>query len=187
MLYATTVSTKKELEQIQILNQQNLKQNLSEDEMLQEGFVSWNYSFELLEKMHQLAPSAIVKDGDEVIGYALVTLKEARCFHVDFEKMITNLQPVIYEGKPLMSFHFYLMGQVCIHKNYRGKGVFPLLFQQHKISYGREYDLLVTEISAKNQRSLKAHEKVGFKNIFAYSEGIDEWNVVVWNWLSPQR
>jgi GNAT superfamily N-acetyltransferase len=93
----------------------------------------------------------------------------------------------MYEGKPLMSFQFYLMGQVCIHKNYRGKGVFPLLFQQHKISYGREYDLLVTEISAKNQRSLKAHEKVGFKNIFAYSEGIDEWNVVVWNWLSPQR
>jgi hypothetical protein len=185
MLYATTVSTKKELEQIQILNQQNLKQNLSEDEMLQEGFVSWNYSLELLEKMHQLAPSAIVKDGDEVIGYALVTLKEARCFHVDFEKMITNLQPVIYESKPLMSFHFYLMGQVCIHKNYRGKGVFPLLFQQHKISYGNQYELLVTEISAKNHRSLKAHEKIGFKNIFAYSEGIDEWNVVAWNWLSP--
>ena len=44
MLFATIVSTKKELEQIQILNQQNLKQNLSEDEMLQEGFVSWNYS-----------------------------------------------------------------------------------------------------------------------------------------------
>jgi GNAT superfamily N-acetyltransferase len=182
MLYATFVSTKKELEQIQNLNQQNLKHNLSEDEMLREGFVSWNYSLELLEKMHRLAPSIIVKDNDEVVGYALVTLKEARSFHDDFEKMIINLQPVIYEGKALISYHFYLMGQVCIHKNYRGKGVFPLLYQQHKISYSKEYELLVTEISTKNQRSLKAHEKIGFKNIFTHREGVDEWHVVAWNW-----
>jgi hypothetical protein len=114
MLYATTVSTKKELEQIQNLNRQNLKQNLSEDEMLREGFVSWNYSFELLEKMHQLAPSVIVKEGNEVIGYALVTLKEASSFHADLKKMLMHLQPVTYEGKPLTSYRFYLMGQVCI-------------------------------------------------------------------------
>jgi len=184
-MYSTTVSTKKELEQIHNLNQQNLKQNLSDEEMLQEGFVSWNYSFELLEKMHQLAPSVIVKDGSDVIGYALVTLKEAASFHIDFEKMITHLKPVVYEAKPLMSFQFYIMGQVCIHKNYRGKGVFPLLFHQHKVSYGKKYELLVTEISNKNLRSLKAHEKVGFKDIFTYREGIDEWNVVAWNWLTP--
>jgi hypothetical protein len=183
MLYATTVSTKKELEQIQNLNRQNLKQNLSEHEMQQEGFVSWNYSFELLEKMHQLAPSVIVKEGNEVIGYALVTLKEASSFHADLKKMLMHLQPVTYEGKPLTSYRFYLMGQVCIHKNYRAKGVFPMLYHQHKISYGKEYELLVTEISTKNQRSLKAHEKIGFKNVFTYEDGIDEWNVVIWNWL----
>jgi L-amino acid N-acyltransferase YncA len=45
--------------------------------------------------------------------------------------------------------------------------------------------LLVTEVSTKNQRSLKAHEKVGFKNVFTYEDGIDEWNVVIWNWLPP--
>jgi GNAT superfamily N-acetyltransferase len=185
MLYATTVSTKKELEQIQNLNRQNLKQNLSEDEMLREGFVSWNYSFELLEKMHRLAPSVIVKEGNEVIGYALVTLKEASSFHADLKKMLMHLQPVTYEGKPLTSYRFYLMGQVCIHKNYRGKGIFPMLYHQHKISYGKEYELLVTEISTKNQRSLKAHEKIGFKNVFTYEHGIDEWNVVIWNWLPP--
>jgi L-amino acid N-acyltransferase YncA len=60
-----------------------------------------------------------------------------------------------------------------------------MLYHQHKISYGKEYELLVTEISTKNQRSLKAHEKVGFKNVFTYEDGIDEWNVVIWNWLPP--
>ena len=186
MLYATTVNTQKDLEQIEVLNQQNLKKNLSDKEILQEGFVSWFYSMDLLKKMHNLAPSIIVKDENEVIAYALVTLKEASAFHNDLKVMIDNLQSVIYKGKPLMLYHFYLMGQVCIHKNYRGKGVFSLLYQEHKKVYHPKYELLVTEISTNNIRSLKAHEKVGFRNIYTYHDNMDEWNVVVWNWLNDQ-
>jgi len=97
MLYATTVKTEKELKEIQRLNQQNLKKNLSEEEIVKEGFVSWFYSLELLKNMHQLAPSIIVKEEDEVIAYALVTLKEASTFHNDLRIMIENLQSVIYK------------------------------------------------------------------------------------------
>src|SRR5215216_5862316 len=131
MLYATTVTTQKELEQIQKLNHQNLKQSLSDVEMAKEGFVSWFYSLELLEKMHRLAPSVIVKekDHDEVVGYALVTLKEAGSFHQNLQTMITNLQNIYFLNKPLIEHDFYIMGQVCIHKSYRGQGVFNLLYQ----------------------------------------------------------
>ena len=186
MLYATTVNTEKELEEIQKLNQQNLKRNLSEEEIVQEGFVSWFYSLELLKNMHQLAPSIIVKDQDEVIAYALVTLKEASAFHNDLRTMIENLQSVIYKDKPLLRHHFYLMGQVCVHRNYRGKGVFSLLYHEHKKVYSPGYDLLVTEISTANKRSLKAHEKVGFRNIHTYQDKLDEWSVVVWDWRKSQ-
>ena len=183
MLYATTVTTQKELEQIQKLNQRNLKQSLSEVEMAEQGFVSWFYSLELLKKMHQLAPSIIVKEErDEVVGYALVTLKEASSFHPDLQTMITNLQNISFLNKPLMGYEFYIMGQVCIHKSYRGKGVFNLLYQQHKKSYSEAYNLLVTEISTSNKRSIRAHEKLGFKNIHTYRDSVDEWNVVVWDW-----
>ena len=155
MLYATTVKTEKDLEEIQRLNQQNLRKNLSEEEIAQEGFVSWFYSLDLLKNMHQLAPSIIVKDKEEVIAYALVTLKEASTFHNDLRVMIENLQSVIYKGRPLLLYNFYLMGQVCIHKNYRGKGVFSLLYQEHKKVYSPEYELLVTEISTKQQTFFK--------------------------------
>jgi hypothetical protein len=50
------------------LNQQNLKYHLSEAEKQEEGFVSWLYPLELLQQMHQLAPSIIVKDNGAVVG-----------------------------------------------------------------------------------------------------------------------
>jgi RimJ/RimL family protein N-acetyltransferase len=182
MLEATIVTTEDELAQIHQLNQLNLKQNLSEKEKKEEGFVSWLYSMKLLEQMHKLAPSIIVKDEDKVVGYALVTLKEAREFHPDLRTMITNLQPLHYNGKLLFTYSFYCMGQICIDKNYRGKGVFNNLYQHHKKIYQTKFDLLITEISTHNPRSQKAHEKVGFKTIHNYKDVMDEWNVVGWDW-----
>jgi RimJ/RimL family protein N-acetyltransferase len=182
MLEATVVSTKDELEQIHQLNQLNLKQNLSGKEKEKEGFVSWLYSMDLLQNMHKLAPSIIVKDNDKIIGYALVTLKEAGEFHPDLQTMINNLQPLQYNGKPLFAYSFYCMGQICIDKNYRGKGVFKSLYQHHKKIYQTQFDLLITEISIDNPRSQKAHEKVGFKTVYTYRDNMDEWNVVVWDW-----
>ncbi len=182
MLEVTVVTTEDELAQIHQLNQLNIKQNLSEKEKEEEGFVSWLYSIDLLQDMHKLAPSVIVKDNDKVIGYALVTLKEASEFHPDLQTMINNLQPLHYKGKPLFTYSFYCMGQICIDKNYRGKGVFKSLYQHHKKIYQKQFNLLVTEISTTNLRSQKAHEKVGFKTIHTYRDIMDKWNVVVWDW-----
>jgi L-amino acid N-acyltransferase YncA len=97
--------------------------------------------------------------------------------------MISNIQLVEYQGKPLANYNFYLMGQICIHKDYRGKGIFDLLYQHHKLIYSRGYELLVTEISANNKRSLRAHEKLGFKTTYTYTDNMDEWKVVVWDWI----
>ena len=182
MLYATEVTTTDELLQIHKLNQQNLKANVSQKEQEKEGFVSWLYSIPLLEQMHALAPSVIVKNDDTVVGYALVTPIETGSFHHDLQTMIDNLETINYKGKPLSSYSYYVMGQVCIDKDYRGKGIFNMLFQKHKEIYRDKYELLITEISTKNYRSQKAHEKVGFAILHTYSDNLDEWNVVVWDW-----
>ena len=152
--------------------------------MQQEGFVTWLYSLDLLQKMHDLAPSIIVKDGERVAGYALTTLKESRVFHKDLDVMLNHLETLLYGSRLLQSYPFYLMGQVCIHKDYRGKGLFQMLYQHHKAVYQDRYQLLVTEISVSNVRSQKAHERVGFHTIHTYSDAMDTWNVVVWDWRS---
>ncbi len=182
MLQASLVINEDELIQINQLNKQNLKGSLSEKEKEQEGFVSWLYSLELLKKMDGLAPSVIVKDGQEVVGYALTTVKESTAFHNDLKLMVDNLRTINYKDKPLTSFNFYFMGQICIAKEYRGTGVFNLLYQKHKEAYKSQYDLLITEVSTSNIRSQKAHEKVGFKTIYTYRDALDKWNVIVWDW-----
>lgn len=182
MLYATEVTTEDELLQIHHLNRDNLRGNISEEEQEQQGFVTWLYPIQLLQQIHELAPSIIVKEENKVVGYALVTPVEAGSFHPDLQAMIDDLETVDYNGRPLSSYTYYIMGQVCIDKEYRGKGIFLLLFKKHKELYMKEYELLVTEISTLNYRSQKAHEKVGFITIQNHRDTLGEWNVVVWDW-----
>ncbi len=74
------------------------------------------------------------------------------------------------------------MGQICIAKVYRGQGLFEQLYNYHKEIYQPQFDLFVTEISTRNHRSLRAHEKVGFKTIHTHRDNLDEWRVVAWDW-----
>jgi GNAT superfamily N-acetyltransferase len=182
MIEISLVANEADLEQIHLLNQQNLKHNFTEEEMLQEGFVTWLYSTSLLLQLHQLAPSVVAKDKGKVIGYALVALKESGSFHADLKEMFRSLGNLQYQELPLFDHNFYCMGQVCIEKAYRGKGIFSRLYEGHRHYYGSKYDLLVTEISTNNPRSQQAHEKVGFQIIHTHRDHKDEWNVVVWDW-----
>jgi GNAT superfamily N-acetyltransferase len=180
MLHATTVTTPEELEQIYRLNRQNLKQHMDADTRAVEGFVSWLYSPQLLQQMHALAPSIIVKDNDEVVAYALTTLKEAASFHADLATMFNNLRHVQYRGRPLSEHSFYCIGQICVAKSHRGQGLVNLLYQKHREEYAARFPFVLTEISTGNPRSLKAHEKTGFITIHTYEDQQDQWNVVVW-------
>ena len=182
MLQATIVTTRDELLQIHQLNQDNIRKNLNAEEQIREGFVSWLYPLKLLEQMHNLAPAIIIKNGDKVIAYALATLMEASPFHSDLETMFHNLKQVQYKGRSLFSYRFYCMGQICVAKEYRGKGLVNNLYQKHKEIYSSFYEFILTEISTKNLRSIKAHEKIGFTTIYTYKDAMDEWNVVIWDW-----
>jgi hypothetical protein len=182
MFEASLVSTEEELLQIHHLSQINLKQNLSTETMQAEGFVTWLYSVDLLKKMHHLAPSVVVKDGERVVAYALTTLKESTAFHPDLEVMFQTLASVRYLGKPLSYYRFYCMGQICVALSHRGKGLVPILYDKHKQTYSSAYDFILTEISTSNHRSMKTHLNIGFQTIFTYSDAMDEWNVVIWDW-----
>lgn len=182
MLNATIVTTKSELLQIHALNQLNIKTSLDPETKKQEGFVTWLYPLQLLEQLHQLAPSIIVKDGEVIAGYALTTLRESSAFHADLKKMFQDLDVVLYKNKPLPNYNFYCMGQICVAKEYRGKGIVNMLYTKHKEIYSARYEFILTEISTSNSRSVKAHEKIGFQKIHTYTDEKDEWNVVIWDW-----
>ena len=74
------------------------------------------------------------------------------------------------------------MGQICVAREYRGLGLVKQLYQQHRACYGNQYDFLLTEVATRNQRSLRAHEKLGFHAIHTYHDAMDEWQVIIWDW-----
>lgn len=182
MLVLTTVETKDELLQILELQQKNLIQNIDEAEMETQGFVTMIHDIEVLQQMHNLAPSVIAKDNGAVAGYALVMLRECRSLFPPLEPMFKNFDTLEYGNRPLNDYPFYIMGQVCIDKKYRRTGLFDQLYQKHKQTYANRFQFVLTEVSTRNQRSLRAHERVGFETISTYQDDLDEWAVVLWNW-----
>ena len=182
MLLPSLTNSMDELQQILLLQDENLIQNIDGAEMQSQGFVTLHHSLAILKQMHSLAPSVIIKDNEKVIAYALTMLRECRLLMPDLEPMFALLDNLNWNNKPLKYYRFYVMGQICIAKDYRGQGFFEKLYQHHKKIYEPQFDIFITEISTRNQRSLRAHEKVGFKIIHTHRDILDEWVVVGWDW-----
>jgi ribosomal protein S18 acetylase RimI-like enzyme len=179
---ATTVSTTDDLQQILQLQKENLSINIDEQERKEQGFVTLHHTVEILQQMHDLAPSIIVKDGDRIAGYALVMPRACRELIPDLEPMFALFDTLSWNNKPLNDYRFYVMGQICIAKEYRGKGLIELLYHTHRDIYQSSYDFMITEVALRNQRSMRAHERVGFKTIHTHRDELDEWAVIVWDW-----
>jgi ribosomal protein S18 acetylase RimI-like enzyme len=181
-MHATIVTSTNELEQILQLQHINLVKNVDATEISSEGFLTMEHTLDVLQQMHHLSPSVIIKDGNTIAAYALVMLRECRQLFPPLEPMFAVFDRLQWKGKPLNDHRFYVMGQVCVAKAYRGQGLFDLLYQHHKTIYGSQYDMLVTEVATRNQRSMRAHERVGFTTIYTYRDELDEWAVVAWDW-----
>jgi hypothetical protein len=182
MLMLTTVTNADELQQVLALQQRNLIQNIDDVEMQIQGFVTVTHTIQVLKQMHDLAPSVIAKNKEEVVGYALVMLRECRELVPSLEPMFKNFDSLTYQDRPLNDYRFYVMGQVCVDKNYRRTGLFDQLYQKHKEIYSGRFDFIMTEIATRNHRSIRAHQRVGFKTLNTYRDELDEWAVVLWNW-----
>lgn len=179
------VQDKAELEQILVLQRKNLKQVLSAEELRSQGFVTVQHDLAALERMHALAPSIAVWQGRELVAYALMMPRECRDLMPVLVPMFDLCDRLEYRGKPLKEQRFYVMGQICIDKAHRGKGLFEQLYHKHRELYQQRFDFIVTEVSAHNHRSLRAHERVGFKTVHTYRDATDEWAVVLWDWSLP--
>ncbi|HKO81297.1 MAG TPA: GNAT family N-acetyltransferase [Chitinophagaceae bacterium] len=182
MIQPSLTNTIQDLKQILQLQEENLAKNIDETEIQSQGFVTLRHDLNILEQMHGLAPSIIIKDDDKVVAYALTMLRECRQLIPDLEPMFALIDKLSWCGKPLNDHSFYVMGQVCVAKPYRGQGLFDELYKHHKKIYQSEFDLIITEIATRNQRSIRAHERVGFKTIHTHQDELDEWSVVGWDW-----
>jgi hypothetical protein len=157
------------------------------DEAREQGFVTVVHDEEKLRLMHALAPSVVAVErrasasGGEgsLAGYALTMLPEARSLIPVLDPMFQQFERLSFHGKPLSNF--YVMGQICVARGQRGKGVVDALYAGHRDLYAGRFDAIVTEIAVRNIRSARAHARVGFEEIHRFRDETDDWSVVAWD------
>nr|WP_298924071.1 GNAT family N-acetyltransferase [uncultured Allomuricauda sp.] len=174
MICYEQASTLAQLEEILSLQQLNLPTNLTIKEKEQEGFLTVEHSLVFLKEMHDECPHIIAIDQGKVVGYAL-------SMHPRFANSIEVLKPMFYEINKVVqnNCNYMVMGQICVSKEYRGKGVFRGLYKAMKEKLPKGFDTIITEVDAKNQRSLHAHEAVGFTELKRYSSEGKEWSLII--------
>jgi len=184
MITIKLVTEFSELEGIQKLQEENLKKNLSETEVNAEGFVTAEYSIEFLQRLHQESPSVIAKDIDKVVGYALVALKSIRNHHDLLADLFNHIDKIEYNHLLLRNCNYVVVGQLCVEKNYRGKGLVLEMYHHFKASLSGDFDYCLTDIAEKNPRSLKVHLKAGFEVVATLNYGGIGWDIVLWDWTA---
>lgn len=178
----TRVSSQSEIIGIRDLQELNLKKNISSDEAVDQGFVTASYSIEYLKEMNAASPAIIAKDGDKVVGYALVATKDTRNGHDLIESLFDAIDKSEYNGKLLRDVNYVVVGQLCVAKEYRGQDLAQKLYGHFRECLSKEFSYLVTDIAQSNSRSLKAHKKRGFQVINKLMYDGFEWDIVLWDW-----
>lgn len=167
------VSSEGELQQILNLQQENLPKNLSVEEIKIQGFLTVEHDFELLKAMNDAFPHTLAVENEKVVGYAL-------SMHPKFRGQIEVLTSMFVELEKVYHAQDYIiMGQVCVAKTHRGQGVFRGLYQNMKRFIQPRFKAIITEVDAKNARSMRAHKTIGFRELSRHFSDGKEWSLIV--------
>jgi ribosomal protein S18 acetylase RimI-like enzyme len=181
-LEVTRVSRPDEIIGIRDLQSLNLKQNITAEEAIEQGFLTAAYTIDYLQEMNSASRSIIAKDGDKVVGYALVATKDVRKGHDLIEGLFDAIDACEYNGKSLKDVNYLVVGQLCVAKEYRGQDLVQKLYGHFRDCLSNEFTYLATDVAKANVRSLKAHKKRGFKIINELIYGGFGWDIVLWDW-----
>lgn len=185
MIQIKSADNESELLGILTLQEANLFQHLDEEEKAQQGFVTVKHSLDQLSAMNDLEAHVIAKDGDQIAGYILAMTKASRAQIPVLVPMFEQFDQLFFLNKPISEFHYLVIGQICVGKDYRGQGLFDRMYAAYKANFAGNYEFAITEIATSNIRSMAAHRRVGFKTIHTFSDSLQEWNIVLWDWANP--
>ena len=171
-----------DLTHILSLQKKNTKKAIPIEEITSQGFITVEHNLAQLEKMQALVPQIIAIEQQTIAGYALVMPRALKTSIPVLVPMFELLDTLYYNGKAVKNLSYYVMGQICVAKDYRGQGVFRQLYTAHKKLLSSQYDYCITEISTSNLRSMQAHFAIGFELIHCFTDPQDEWNIVLWDW-----
>jgi|KBSSwiStaDraftv2_1062776.scaffolds.fasta_scaffold330171_2 hypothetical protein len=178
--------SEEDLRQILTLQDANLRANLDAEARRAHGFVTLRHDLALLREMSGPWRHAIAVSEGAVVAYALVMLEQFRHRLPELEAMFKRLERLSFGGRPIPQLRFYIMGQICVVREHRGRGLVERLYAEHRRRMSPHFDLMITDIDRENPRSLRAHERAGFEVIDEYrGDDGQQWLIVVMDLRRP--
>jgi len=183
MTTVTTAQSDQDLKEIIVLQTINLPKNISIEEAQKQGFVTVVHDFDILKKMNEDEAHIIAKLDGKVVGYCLAMTQKFKSDIPVLVPMFDKMDEQTYNGKFIRDYNYITCGQVCVAKEARGQGIFDQMYHHYRDTYSSKYDLILTEIATRNQRSIRAHYRVGFETLLCYTaDNGEEWEIVIWKW-----
>ncbi len=170
--------TDEDLQAIQDLQSLNLPERLDGKTKKSEGFVTLQHDLSLLRDMQECYPHIVARDLKRIVGYALsmspMFFERLPLLHA----MRDQLSQLRNDEKLYANATFIVMGQICIAKQYRKKGLFRGLYNKMKAEFLNRVDFIITEVDDANKRSLNAHLGIGFELVQSYRADGRNWHIL---------
>ncbi|CAM2934282.1 GNAT family N-acetyltransferase [Flavobacterium frigoris] len=179
---ALEIATLQDIESVLLLQELYLVSNLTEEEK-KAGFVTTPFTVAQLTEVMANQGLFIAKDGNKVIAYIFA---ESWTFFNQwpiFTYMCTLFPTLSFEYfKIITTTNSFQYGPICIHADYRGKGLIRPLFELMRSNMVTKFSLGLTFINKKNIPSLKAHtEKLNWTIIGEFQFNNNEYNILAYD------
>lgn len=148
------------------LQEKNLFSNLTTEER-EFGFVTTPFTkIQIQEIIKQNGIFVAENNENIIIAYAFAgSWKYFEQWDI-FNYMVSRFPKLSFNGAIISTENSFQYGPVCIDKNYRGKGVLNLIFEEMRIQFSKRYPISITFINKVNVISEKAHtKKLGWRII----------------------
>jgi hypothetical protein len=177
-----------DIESILDLQERNAPKSVTAEERKRLGFVPIQVTHDWLFRLVREEGVIVARLNGEVVGYLLASSLE-RAREISILKSYFQIHPELrFVDRPLHTYRACFMEQVCVDLPLRGKGIVLQLYRASQRILGRKYEIVISQISGDNPRSLNLHlNKIGFQVVHTYEDreadfldtGI--WHVVVWD------
>ena len=155
--------------------------NLSEEEKAF-GFVTTLFTVQQLTEVIQKEELFLAKDNNKIIGYIFAGSWEFFNQWPIFNYMNSLFPKLTFLDFKITTTNSFQYGPICIHKDYRGKGLITSLFELMRINLSQKYPLSLTFINKINIPSTKAHtEKLKWTIISDFQFNTNDYYILAYD------
>lgn len=173
-------ANEKDLPHIRELQLQYHFKNVSDVDKSKHGFVSVETEIPLLFEIKKDIGISVAKVNSKIVGYEMpIGLNHATKIPL-LDPFVNRFLNLKYKGKKIKDYRVVIAGQILVDKKYKGKGIAESLHKDFVVLLKGRYDLIISEVSRQNPRSLNVStKKLGFSIIDKYEANGRSWYIIL--------